>query len=115
MNRAIFAAIVPLLLLTALMARADSTTQPGGGEKHTINIKAMRYSPDKIEIKVGDTVTWTNLDDRDHTVIASDDSFKSGNLSRGESFSFKFKKPGTYTYACKYHPRMKATIVVKGD
>jgi plastocyanin len=106
--------ILPLLLLVALVARADSTTQPSG-EKRTVSIKGMHYSPEKLEIKVGDTVTWTNLDDRDHTVVASDGSFKSGNLGRGESFSFKFKKPGTYTYACKYHPRMKATIVVKAD
>jgi plastocyanin len=113
MNRRPMLVILPLLLLVAVVASADSTTQPS--DKRAVTIKGMRYSPDKLEIKVGDTVTWTNLDDRDHTVVATDGSFKSGNLSRGESFSFKFKKPGTYTYACKYHPRMKATIVVKAD
>ena len=73
----------------------------------------MKFVPDKLEIQPGDTVVWTNKDDRDHTVTAKDGSFKSDNLSRGEKFEHKFKTAGTFAYVCSYHPRMKATIVVK--
>ena len=64
-------------------------------------------------MKKGVTVTWTNADERDHTVTADDDSFKSGNLGDGSTFRQKFDKPGRFKYHCEYHPRMKATIVVE--
>ena len=81
---------------------------------HKVAIKDVSYSPREIKIKKGDTVTWTNADERDHTVTADDGSFKSGKLSDGETFKQKFEKPGRYKYHCDYHPRMKATVVVEG-
>ena len=47
----------------------------------------MQFTPASINVKVGDTVVWTNNDDRDHTVVADDGSFKSGNLGRGAIIS----------------------------
>ena len=38
--------------------------------------------------------------------------FDSGNMDKGQKFSFTFKKPGTYQYLCAYHTFMKAKIVV---
>jgi plastocyanin len=34
-------------------------------------------------------------------------------MDGGESFSFRFDKPGTYKYLCSIHPRMTGAIVVK--
>jgi plastocyanin len=34
-------------------------------------------------------------------------------LAKGESYSFTFKKAGTYTYHCTPHPYMKGTVVVE--
>ncbi len=39
---------------------------------------------------------------------------RDGDLSPGDSFSFTFDRPGTYTYFCSIHPNMKGTIVVQG-
>jgi len=83
--------------------------------KHSITIKDMKFDPDTLQISPGETVVWTNQDDRDHTVTAKDGSFKSDNLSKGDKFEHVFKKAGKFNYCCSYHPRMKATIVVKGD
>lgn len=80
---------------------------------YKVSIKDVSYSPKEIKIKKGDTVTWTNADERDHTVTADDGSFKSGKMSDGETFKQKFDKPGRYKYHCDYHPRMKATVVVE--
>lgn len=96
-----------LILLTCLAATA---LQAGG--RQTVTIREMKFTPATLNIKVGDTVTWTNADDRDHTVVAADDSFKSGNLGTGQSFDFTFTKPGTFVYTCTYHPRMRGTVVV---
>jgi plastocyanin len=58
-------------------------------------------------------VTWTNDDDRDHTVNADDGSFKSGTIGSGKAYKFKFAKKGKYAYSCSFHPRMKGVIVVE--
>ena len=79
----------------------------------TIDIKNLKYSSRQVTIKVGDTVTWVNKDDADHTVTADDDSFDSGNLGNGQSHSHKFTKAGEYTYHCEHHPRMKGKVVVQ--
>src|ERR1041384_179753 len=81
-------------------------------QKKSVAIKEMKFVPDAIEIKVGDTVTWTNNDDRDHTVVADDGSFKSDNLRPGASYSFQFTKAGKFSYACSYPPRMKGSVTV---
>jgi len=82
-------------------------------KEHKVAMKDVAFSPKELKIKKGDTVIWTNADERDHTVTADDKSFKSGNIADGETFKFKFDKPGRYKYHCEYHPRMKATIVVE--
>ena len=80
---------------------------------HKVSIKDVKFTPKELKVKKGDTVIWTNSDERDHTVTADDKSFGSGNIGDGNSFRQKFEKPGRYKYHCEYHPRMKATIVVE--
>jgi len=78
----------------------------------SVSIQNGGYSPASVSIHVGDTITWTNADDQDHTVIAQDGSFNSGNIGSGRSFSHTFTTAGTIAYYCKYHPRMKGAVVV---
>jgi plastocyanin len=66
-----------------------------------------------MDVPVGTTVTWTNLDSVAHTATADDGTFNSGNLNPGQSYSYQFDKSGSYTYNCTYHPGMQGTIVVK--
>jgi plastocyanin len=75
----------------------------------------MQFNPEKLDIKVGDTVEWTNNDDRDHNVTAKDGSFKCDNLSHGESYKYTFKKAGKFPYSCSLHPRMKGQITVSDN
>jgi plastocyanin len=81
-------------------------------ESHEVLIANLQFKPASISIKVGDTIVWTNNDDRDHTVISVDGTFASDIIRRGESFSFKYDKPGKFAYGCKLHPRMKGVVVV---
>lgn len=81
-----------------------------------VSIKDLAYSPQSLTISNGQSVTWTNLDTRDHTVISADSApapFSSPNLAPGASFTRTFTTPGTYPYGCSYHPRMSGTITVK--
>jgi plastocyanin len=102
-------AIVTLLSIAVLATFAAAQS----GKRATVTIKDLKYSPATITIRAGDTVTWTNDDDRDHTVVASDGSFNSGTIGSGESFSHTFEKAGKYPYGCRLHPRMKGMVVVQ--
>lgn len=84
------------------------------------NSGSNSYSPNPLEIKVGDTVTWINNDSSPHTVTSSssssssseDSNFDSDVLRRDETFSFTFDREGEYSYFCTLHPSMTGTIIV---
>jgi hypothetical protein len=64
----------------------------------------MRYQPELIRIRAGQSVTWTfNDGDIPHTVTAFDQSFDSGVLRQG-SVTLRFDRPGEYCYQCALHP-----------
>ncbi len=109
------AAIATPLALVRAQGRGSAPAPAATARKHAVTIKDMKFSPDSLEIKVGDTVVWTNNDDRDHTVVDSGNAFKSDNLKQGKTFSYKFEKAGKFSYTCTYHPRMKGTITVTDD
>jgi plastocyanin len=90
-----------------------ATTAGGAAAGNAVSIANFAFSPTSITAKVGDKVTWTNNDSTTHTVTADDNSFSSGDLAPGASFSFTFTKAGTFPYHCSIHSSMKATVVVQ--
>jgi plastocyanin len=88
-----------------------ATSAPATGTVD-VTIANFAFSPDKLTVKVGTTVKWTNQDSATHNITAEDNSFKSGDLNQGDSFSFTFTTAGTYAYRCGFHASMKATITV---
>ena len=79
-----------------------------------VEIDNFAFSPERITVKTGTTVTWLNADDTPHTVAASSKLFKSKALDTDDSFSFTFTTPGVYQYFCSLHPHMTGTVVVEG-
>ncbi len=96
---------------------ASSTSQPSSSTAAAkVTIKDYMFEPMSLKIKVGDTVTWTNMDSVHHNVVADSPSTSSPNgplIGQGESYSFKFTKAGTYSFHCQPHPYMHGTIVVE--
>ena len=80
-----------------------------------VAIDNFTFNPQRITVKAGTTVTWTNNDDIPHAVAASDRSFKSKVLDAGDSYAFTFVTPGNYQYFCSLHPHMTGTIVVEAE
>lgn len=80
---------------------------------NNIAIVGFAFNPKTLTIKVGTKVIWTNDDPSIHTVTADNGAFGSSSLPPGGTFSFTFTKAGTYTYHCKIHSSMKATIIVQ--
>jgi plastocyanin len=79
---------------------------------NNVTIQGDAFSPSNLTVKVGDTVTWINNDNHDHTVTSDTGAFNSGNIANGSTFSFTFNTVGTYSYHCSIHTSMTGTIVV---
>lgn len=77
----------------------------------TIEMRDIAFAPGRVEIRVGDRVTWTNRDGVEHN--ATNGSFDTGLLASGESASIRFTAPGTYAFHCTPHPSMTGTVVVR--
>jgi plastocyanin len=79
-----------------------------------VTIETVKYSPDAIEIKTGETVVWINNDLTPHTVTSqSGGELNSGSIEPGTSWSHKFAQAGTFPYYCTFHTEMKGTVTVK--
>ena len=101
---------------TSTSAESSSTTPDASGSAAAtdqIEIADFKYDPETVTVDAGTEVTWTNSDDAAHTATADDSSFDTGDLDEGDSKSVTFDKPGTFTYYCRFHPFMKATVEVQ--
>ena len=78
-----------------------------------VSVDNFSFSPATATVRVGSTITWTNRDDIPHTVVSTEQKFKSPVLDTGEQFSHRFDTPGTYKYFCSIHPKMTGQIVVE--
>lgn len=76
------------------------------------------YMPLNLEIMRQTTVTWHNEDNIGHVIQSQDGHgnlvslFNSGILHTGDTFSYKFVKPGVYYYFCTIHPWRAGVVTV---
>ncbi len=81
---------------------------------HRVEIKRFAYEPDHLEVRPGDTIIWINRDIAPHTASEKSGVWTTGRLKREQSEEMIVPDPlGTVEYFCKYHPHMKARIVVR--
>jgi plastocyanin len=90
----------------------------------------LTFEPKRIDVEIGEKVTWKNVGKIGHTVTAdkskaADPSFvsipagtkewDSGLVNEGQSYARTFEKPGTYRYICIPHEGagMVGTVVVR--
>jgi plastocyanin len=96
-------------------AAAGSVIMPQGVGANT----GLTFSPSTITLVIGvnNTVTFKDEDSsaQYHTVTATDNSFNSGNLKFGQSWTYTFDTAGTFAYYCIYHSWMKGTVIVKSS
>jgi len=79
---------------------------------YEVSVDNFSFSPTAASVAVGSTVTWTNRDDIPHTVVSTEQKFKSPVLDTSEQFSHRFDAPGMYKYFCSLHPKMTGQIIV---
>lgn len=98
---------------------AEETAEPAAdelGEEASsgaeVAIEGFAFNPADLQVNVGDTVTWTNLDPTGHTVTENSGAFDSGSVSGAQTFEFTFATAGEFAYHCEFHPGMTGTISV---
>jgi plastocyanin len=79
---------------------------------HTVNIEGMKFVPETITVKKGDHIVWKNNDVVPHTATAAG-SFDSKSIAPGASWKQLARKAGQYDVVCRFHPGMKAKLVVQ--
>ena len=84
------------------------------------------FSPNPVNVKIGDTITWVNEDSVFHTVVSGNPSsggetgkvFDSGLsgptalTTKGKTFSHTFTEKGEFPYFCQLHPTMIGKVIV---
>ena len=111
------------ILFTAFGASAPATVIK-------MSDKPPKFLPDKVTIKVGQTIEWVNnaktlhsvdgdpsmaLKPADVSLPAGAKPFDSGFMKPDMTWDYTFKVPGTYKYTCVPHEKdgMNGQIVVK--
>ena len=121
--------IAPLLAITAAASlfgagcggsAATSSAAAEAAGPVRVEIKTFQFQPDPVEVEVGQTIEWTNVDATVHTVVAGtrkrpDREAFAGSLDQDGRFEHTFTEPGTYAYFCDRHagPGMTAKVVVR--
>ena len=109
--------ILGWLLLILLVSCTEQTTevpQDLEGNIYNVEISNFAFLPDTLTINQGDTVIWINSDSAAHTETSDSGSeLDSAEIAQDQTYSHVFNSPGTYSYYCTLHPRMKASIRVQ--
>lgn len=115
------APVLGSLAALALLAGCGSSGAGGGDGGDAVasgpvkvRIADYKYAPERVTVKAGARIAFTNTDSSPHTATAKGaGSFDTGTLKQGQSKSVTVSKPGSYSYICSFHPFMNGTIVVK--
>lgn len=110
--------LLTLVLVLAGCSSGGAGSYGGGGTTGgttasgtTVIEKGFAFSPASLDVKVGDTVTFTNQDTAPHNVKI--DGKELGIQNTGDSVTWTAAKAGTFPYSCVIHPSMTGTIVAK--
>jgi plastocyanin len=97
-----------------LILQAIYLAPPSKAATQQVMMQDYAYGPASLTVRVGDTVTWMQHDQAPHDVVTTSApvAFRSPQLSSGQSWSYTFTKPGTYSYYCSVHPDMRASVTV---
>jgi hypothetical protein len=79
----------------------------------------MTFSPDPLEVAIGDSVVWQNDDFMDHTARARNGAFRTGRIAAGQSSAPQILTgPINHSgieYYCEFHSGMIGRVVATAD
>ncbi|HKW80305.1 MAG TPA: cupredoxin family copper-binding protein [Casimicrobiaceae bacterium] len=107
--------VIALLCVCAVVSVPGGALGAGAAAKpvtHRVVIDGLKYEPEALTVKRGDTIVWTNKDPFPHTVTAPG-KFDSHDIAAGASWKYVARSAGQYDYICTLHPNMKGTLRVE--
>ena len=106
--------VLSFSLLKVSHARPVADEQKASSDKFQVKIDNFSFAPATLTVSTGTTVTWVNQDDVPHNIVSSEGkTLKSPVLDTDQKFSYRFDRPGTYSYFCGVHPRMTGKVIVQ--
>ncbi|MCQ6559488.1 plastocyanin/azurin family copper-binding protein [Paenibacillus mendelii] len=95
-------------------AKFNGTTAAQAVKTYRVDIKEFSFGTEPLTVEAGSEIVFTNYDDMKHNAVAVDGAFATPLLAKGESFTIKIDKAGTYDYFCEPHKSfMTGQIIVK--
>lgn len=93
------------------VALALAPASDGRAETVRISMKDRSFTPQRVEVRAGDTVEWINDDMELHQVISGESPYdrdlghlmNSGLVMWNGRYAYTFMKPGVYRYMCVIH------------
>jgi len=99
-------------LVFIALGLSGCSSAPSKFKVDTVEIKDMKFVPDKITVNTGDTIIWVNKDMVAHNVTSeAADSWASGVIPSDSSW--KWVASDSASYYCSIHTIMKGVIEVK--
>jgi plastocyanin len=105
----------PLLGLALAAAIIPAPGVAGAAGKKTVTLKDIAFSPSRLTVSRGTTVTFSWKDDgtRHNVTSIGRKRFKTISDRTSGERSVRFGKAGTYQYECTLHPGMSGRITVR--
>lgn len=97
------------LLVAVPVAPARTPARP----PEQVSIEFSAYGPSQLDVLPGETVLWSNVSQRTHTVTSDTGLFDSGHVGPGGRFAVRFTTPGTYRYHCTIHSNITGEVDVR--
>ena len=79
-----------------------------------VDISNFEFKPQKVTVRAGTKVTWTNRDTAIHDIKDTSplNNPQGKEMSKGDTFSITYAQPGTYSYICGIHQYMTGSVEV---
>jgi plastocyanin len=102
------------VLATMFVMAAVLAVAPALSATRTVDITQAGFTPNRLTIEYGDTVTWTNKDTANHQVLADQGAFPASPvLQPNQTYSYTFTKSGSFGYRDALNTSRRGTIVVR--
>jgi plastocyanin len=79
-----------------------------------VDIVNFEFKPQKVTVKAGTKVTWTNRDTAIHDIKDTSPlaTPQGKEMAKGDTFDITYAQPGSYSYICGIHQYMMGSVEV---
>ncbi|MEK6536760.1 MAG: plastocyanin/azurin family copper-binding protein [Actinomycetota bacterium] len=95
-----------------------SVSACGGSGGAIVTLRELRFEPDAVTVKKGESVTWKNEDRRNRQIMSGaplvmTDEFMSPVIETGQSWSHTFDQSGEFPYHDMKIPNQLGRVIVE--